>query len=284
MDRADLDGPAARTIVGELNALIDDFRARGLRISSWYGSLELSDDPGSSERINRGYGYAPLEGAANDHLFPWFLYWEIVWLTLNNSFRPGQRLLDLGGCSSLFSVYMASLGLEVTAVDLSRRLVRNGKRLASATGLPLQNLRGDIRKLDFGDAFDHVTSVCVYEHIPVSSRVRLGGRVQSLLREGGSYSMTFDYLNPSRLAAIDSPDDVEEQFARPSGLRVRGNARFVDNGKRYLLHPSHHPRAANTEWRKHYVKIGHFDEEAAAVVSRENEYTFGALFLERRTT
>lgn len=56
--------------------------------------------------------------------------------------------------------------------------------------------------------------------------------------------MTFDYLNPSRLAAI------EAQFVRPSGLRVRGNARFADNGKRYLLHPAHHPLAADTDWRE----------------------------------
>ena len=55
MDRADLETPAARKIVGELNGLITDFRARGLRISSWYGALDLPDDPASSERVNRGY-------------------------------------------------------------------------------------------------------------------------------------------------------------------------------------------------------------------------------------
>ena len=55
----------------------------------------------------------------------------------------------------------------------------------------------------------------------------------------------------------------------------------MDNGKRYLLHPAHHPLAANKNWRKHYVELGHLDQEAAETVSRSDEYTFGALFLER---
>jgi hypothetical protein len=92
--------------------------------------------------------------------------------------------------------------------------------------------------------------------------------------------MTFDYLNPSRTAAIDSPADVEEQFARPSGLRVRGNREFVDNGERYLLHPVHHPVASETGWRRLCVEQGQFDPAEAERVSDANEYTFGALFLE----
>src|SRR5204863_372039 len=75
------------------------------------------------ELANRGLDYEPLAGAADDARFPWFLYWEIAWLVLHNDYRPGQRLLDLGGCSSLFSCYMASKGLDVVAVDLKEELV-----------------------------------------------------------------------------------------------------------------------------------------------------------------
>jgi 2-polyprenyl-3-methyl-5-hydroxy-6-metoxy-1,4-benzoquinol methylase len=281
MDRADLDTAAARVVVDELNDLIGSLSARGVRISSWYGAFELSDDPGSWERVNRGYDYRPLDGAADDHLFPWFLYWEIAWLVTNNRFEKGQRLLDLGGCSSLFSIYMASKGLEVTAIDLDDELVMNGNRVAATTGWALRNARQDIAKLDLAETFDHVTSVCVFEHVPLSTRVRAGDQVRRLLRPGGTFSMTFDYLNPSRLAAIDSPDDVQEQFVRPSGLRVRGNARFVDNGKRYLLHPSHHPSAASSGWHDVSIEAGQFEPADAREVSRSNEYTFGALFLER---
>src|SRR6266480_3833403 len=250
MDRADLEAPAARGVARELDELIADLRARHLRVSSWYGYFELPGDPDSMERVNRGYGYEPLGDAVDDHLFPWFLYWEIAWLTINNDFAPGQRLLDLGGCSSLFSLYMASRGLDVVALDLKDELVANGNDVAAATGWRLRNLQMDIRDVDLSERFDHVTSVCVFEHLPVSGRIRTNTQIRDLLREGGSFSMTFDYLNPSRLARIDSPADVEEQFVRPSGLRVRGNREFVDNGERYLLHPVHHPVAATTNWRE----------------------------------
>jgi hypothetical protein len=280
MDRDDLESPQARAVVAELDALINELWERGLGVSSWYGALELPDDPKSMQRINRGYGYRPLEGAADDNLFPWFLYWEIAWLTINNDYRPGQRLLDLGGCSSLFTCYVAAKGLEVTAIDLKQELVENGEALAAATGWRMRNLRMDMRELDLSERFDHVTSVCVFEHLPVSGRIEANARVLDVLEPAGTFSITFDYLNPSRLARINSPADVEEQFVRPTGLRVRGNPVFHDNGRRYLLHPAHHP-GASEEWRRRAVEAGQFSAEEASRISDDNEYTFGSLFMQR---
>lgn len=257
MDRGDLDTPEARRVCAELNALVTDLRGRGVMASNWYGGLEMSAEEADWERANRGLRYAPLPGAVDDERFPWFLYWEIAWLVINNRFRPGDRLLDLGGSSSLFSCYMASRGLEVVTVDLNDSLVANGDEIAAATGWSLRNVRMDMRSLDeaaLGGRFHHVTSVCVFEHLPVVGRVEAGGQIRDLLRDGGSFSITFDYLNPSRWARIGSPADVERQFVAPVGLRVRGNQIFHDNGLRYL----HHPEA-----------LGNC------------EYTFGALFQER---
>ena len=170
------------------------------------------------------------------------------------------------------------------ALDLNEELVANGRTVAKATGWQLRNVRMDIRSLDLPGQFDHSTSVCVFEHLPISGRIRTSGQVRGLLRDGGSFSMTFDYLNPSRTASIDSPADVEEHFVRPSGLRVRGNPIFYDNGKRYLLHPAHHRLAARTGWREEYVRLGELEPDDAARVSESNDYTFGALFMERERT
>jgi hypothetical protein len=121
----------------------------------------------------------------------------------------------------------------------------------------------------------------VFEHIPISERIDINARLRDLLVDGGSMSVTFDYLNPSRLARIGSPQDVHEQFVAPSGLRVRGNPTFHDNGKRYLLHPFHHPRAREAGWESLSIERGQFAPEQTGQAARENEYTFGALFLER---
>jgi 2-polyprenyl-3-methyl-5-hydroxy-6-metoxy-1,4-benzoquinol methylase len=244
MARSDLDEPDAQRVVAELNSLVVELEQRGLRPSNWYGGLETPPDLVGWERANRGLQYEPLPGAAADDRYPWFLYWEIAWLVLNNRFVAGQRLLDLGGSSSLFSCYVASLGLEVVTVDLDRQLVANADRLAGATGWNMRNVEMDMRALRgsvLGAPFDHITSVCVFEHLPVAGRIEVTERIGELLVEGGSFSITFDYLNPSRMARIRSPHDVEEQFVAPSGLQVRGNRGFHDNGLRYLLHPFHHP-------------------------------------------
>ena len=281
MDRDDLDAPDARRVVGELDALVEELRGRDLRASSWYGSLDASGAIGAWERANRGYGYRPLDGAADDRRFPWFLYWEIAWIVVNNAFRPGQRLLDLGGSSSLFSYYLASRGLEVVTLDLNGDLVDNANAVAERTGWSLTNVRGDMRDLRIEGGFDHITSVCVFEHVPMSGRVATSGRIRDLLHDGGTFSITFDYANPSRHAQISTPDAVEEQFGAPSGLRVRANDRFHDNGRRYLLHPFHHPLAAAAGWKDQCIARGEFDSVDAGVVKRVNDYTFGALFMQR---
>lgn len=84
MDRQDLFTSRGRVIVRELNSLIKELRARDLIISSWYGKLNLSGSPSSWERLNRGLDYRALDGAADDTKFPWYLYWEIVWVTINS--------------------------------------------------------------------------------------------------------------------------------------------------------------------------------------------------------
>lgn len=277
MDRGDLENPEAQDVVAGLNELIHRLRREELPVSSWYGSFDYARYPW--ERINRGYGYEPLSGAADDDQFPWFLYWEIAWVVSQNSFQPGQRLLDLGGSSSLFSYYMASIGLDVTTVDLQENLVENADRVANRTGWSLTNRVMDLRDIRLGGQFDHLTSICVFEHIPVSDRVEISSRLPGLMRQGGSLSLTFDYLNPGRRAQISSPTDVQEQLVKPSGLSIRGNPRFHDNGKRYLLSPYNHPSALWRGWKAEGLRRQDLRLRDLPRTRLRNDYTFGALFL-----
>jgi 2-polyprenyl-3-methyl-5-hydroxy-6-metoxy-1,4-benzoquinol methylase len=278
MDREDLDLPEARQVVEELDRLVRWLRSDQLPVSSWYGSFDLHSYPW--EPVNRGRGYQPLAGAADDGNLPWFLYWEIAWVVLNNEFRRGERLLDLGGSSSLFSYYMASIGLDVTTVDLQTELVENANRVAERTGWSLQNHRMDMRELDLEGGFDHLTSICVFEHIPVSDRVEISARIGELLRPGGRLSLTFDYLNPSRLAQISSPEDVQAQLVEPAGLSVRDNREFHDNGKRYLRSAFDHPSAWWRGWKLRGLAGRRFRLRDLPRMGLSNSYTFGALFLE----
>lgn len=280
MELSDLKSDRSREITAELGDLIKNLKDRGLKISSWYGRFELTGDKNSSEVINRGYNYEPIEEAVDDRNFPWFLYWEIVWVTINAEFSKGQKVLDLGGSSSLFSYYLTSKGLDVTTVDLQENLAQNANRVAQQMEWKLTNYVMDMRNMEFSSQFDHITSICVYEHIPMYERIEINKTIAKLLTPGGRFSITFDYRNPSRFARINTPRDVHEQFVKPSGVKLRGNQIFRDTGQCYLLHPFYHPR---TSWKYKLWNVmrGHFRPWEILKSKRDNDYTFGALFQEK---
>jgi hypothetical protein len=226
MELSDLESNRSREIIAELGDLIKNLKERGLKISSWYGLFDLTGEKYSV--LNRGHNYEPLKEAVDDRNFPWFLYWEIVWVTMNAEFSRGQKVLDLGGSSSLFSYYLASKGLDVTTVDLQEDLVENANQVAEHMGWKLTNHVMDMRNMEFSSQFDHITSICVYEHIPMYERVEINSTIAKLLTTGGRFSITFDYRNPCRFARIGTPRDVADQFVKPSGLKLRGNHTFQD--------------------------------------------------------
>lgn len=281
MDFEDLKSVKAKVIIEDLNKLIEQVRRRGLKISSWYGGFDLTGDPKSNERINRGYNYTGLKSAADDKNFPWFLYWEIVWVVVNNLFKKHHKILDLGGSSSLFSYYLASKGLDITTIDIQKILVDNANTVAKRMNWNLKNFVMDMKHLRFDSRFEHITSICVFEHIPIYDRVNINKRIKDLLFDGGRLSMTFDYRNPSKFAKINSPDDVYEQFVKPSGLKIRGNQEFADNGKNYLLHPFYY-RKRLWNYKLKAITAKRFSPWHIFKIKTTNDYTFGALFLEKQ--
>jgi len=290
MDLEDLKSKEALGIIDELNSLIKQMRSRNLKTSSWFGSFDLTRDSQSLNMLNRGYGYESLPGAVDDTNFPWFKYWEIVWVVSNNSFKPGQKVLDLGGSSSLFSYYLASKGLDVTTIDIRTNLVENANYVAEQSGWNLKNEVMDMRlmavqssralQIFLGPPFDHITSLCVYEHLSPNDRVTLNERIKDLLVEGGKFSVTFDYQRPDRCAQINSPEDIYKQFVVPSSLKIRGNKVFFDNGKRYLLHPFYYKKRL---WKLKISYILQRDFRPCEIFKTKdvNDFTFGALFLEK---
>ncbi len=289
MDYEDVFSPSALVLTDKLNTLIKDLRERNLQCSSWYGDFFLDKKSHNireniirkMEQLNRAYDYKPLdENAGYDRYFPWYLYWEIYWLTENNQLDKNHKILDLGGSSSLFSYYLASEGLDVTTIDIQEELVDNANRVAEAMEWNLKNHAMDIRDMTLDGQFDHIFSVSVYEHIPIQNRIEINRKVNDLLRPGGCFSMTFDYRNPSKDARFGSQEDIVEQFVKPSGLRMRGNQAFLDNGKNYLINPFFHKECPF--WLKLvFVVIGKNDIGDVFKLKDENDYSFGALFLEK---
>lgn len=280
MDRADLDRPACRTVLVELFGLMRRMQAHGAKYSSWYGALDAW--PSAWEHINRGPDYQPYPGNPDELRIPWFLLWEISWLVANTPIRPGARILDMGGAGSLFSCYLASRGCELHTIDLQAELCEQAEATASRMGWRVRGRTMDMRKLEYPDAyFDHIFSVCVFEHLPVSGRVECNAEVSRVLKPGGTVAYTFDYANPQSFGRIDTPEDVRRQFIEPSGLSLRGGDTFIDTGHRYLAAPQcfGFGRFTRAMASLHAFLTG--SVERARILRGATSYTFGSVFLEK---
>jgi len=279
MDRADLDRADCRLVLAELFGLMRRMKAAGAGYSSWYGAV--GGWPSTWQHVNRGEGYEPFPGNPDELAVPWFLLWEIAWTVVNTPLRAGSRVLDMGGAGSLFSCYLASRGHEVVAIDLDQGLCDAANATGERMKWRLSGQRMDMQELVFPDAyFEHVFSICVFEHLPVSGRMACNRHVSRVLKPGGTVAFTFDYANPQSFGRLDTPDDVESQFVLPSGLSVRGNRRFADTEKRYLAPPQlfGFNRLTRLAARLHArlrrtVRLG-------GGLAGDGSYTIGALFME----
>jgi len=277
MDRDDLDRPECRRIAEEVWDLMRWMQGRGLQYSTWIGTLGPDPLLDEIQRINRGPHYEPFEGAFGDERWPWFRLWEAAWLTTHAALEPGMRVLDIGGCCSLFSSYLASKGMDVTSIDINPALAAAANEVAERAGWKLKAVQMDMGSMDFPQgSFDRIFSVCVYEHIPEETRIGTNRSIRGLLRPGGRFCISFDYRNPEPGMNIDSPEEVRRQFIEPLGLEVLGNQEFYDNGKRYLFHPWFADR-----WTR-FKRVARRRLPLSCLWSdRRAYYTFAALFCER---
>ena len=284
MDRDALSTPQSQAIIEEIGKVMKAMKKAGVSYSGWYGTLCVPrGNLGVIERINRGMSYEPWDPNLDDVNIPWFLLWEICWLLTHAPPPEGGTVLDLGGASSLFSCLLASRGHKVIAIDISPPLVENGNRIAQVMGWQLQCIEMDMRALNFSpESFDMIYSVCVYEHIPLSDRISINEQIGHFLKPGGMFAITFDYLNPVRGARINSPEDVMEQFVKPSGLSIVGNANFHDNGKRYLEYMSYYSYYPDLEWIQRWWSFIKGELSLRGALNKNRRYyTFGALFLRK---
>lgn len=280
MSRSDLAQPDCAIVLAELFGLMRRMQARDAKYSSWYGRVDAW--PSAWEHINRGPEYEPWPGNPDELRIPWYLLWEIAWLSAHAPLPRGARVLDMGGAGSLFTSFLAARGHEVHTIDLDSGLCRLSAETARRMGWRIRPRQMDMTRLDFPDGhFDAVFSVCVFEHLPVSGRIACNAQVARVLRPGGVAAYTFDYANPQSFGRIDTPEDVHEQFVAPSALSIMGNARFFDTGERYLETPPcfGFGRFMRTMGITHSIATGKVD--ARRVLRGQTSYTMGAVFLKK---
>jgi SAM-dependent methyltransferase len=141
------------------------------------------------------------------------------------------RGLDIGAGEGRNALYLASLGLDVLAVDQSAIGMAKAARLAAERGLKLETRAVDLREFDAAPgSFDVVSSIFV--HLPRELRAGVHGRVKAWLKPGGVFVL--EAYGPGQIARkTGGPKDpellapLEVVLQELEGLRIEHQARLV---------------------------------------------------------
>ncbi len=165
--------------------------------------------------------------------------WEDTWVLRHADLKAGMKVLDIGGASTPFSFYLASVGCSVNVIDNdwgNCGIVYNVNYVAKKMNWDIQALDWDIEKgLPFKDgAFDRVFSVCVIEHLTSDTRRKLMKEIARVLKPDGIAGLTTDYDHGRKVAVTDKGlrfgfrEKFQHDVIKPSGLTLMGNSELVD--------------------------------------------------------
>lgn len=166
--------------------------------------------------------------------------WENTWILAHSKTSPQHTILDIGGASTIFSFFLASLGCKVYVVDNdagSNGIIYNSRYVASRMNWKLVSYRRDIFKgIKANDnSFDKVFCICVLEHLSSSLRKRLMKEISRVLKPGGLVGITFDYDKERNSPGLDKgirysfKERLVGDIIEPSGLEVYGNEHLIDD-------------------------------------------------------
>jgi SAM-dependent methyltransferase len=101
----------------------------------------------------------------------------------------GQRVLDIGCGPGLYATELAKFGHRVVGVDFAPAAIEYAKEQLEGTGLPIEYVSGDIRRMEFEpESFD----ACFYNYAMPNALTRedltaLTEKISEWLRPGGVY-------------------------------------------------------------------------------------------------
>ena len=150
------------------------------------------------------------------------------------------RALDIGAGEGRNALFLASLGLDVLAVDQSAVGMQKAERRAKERGLALRTRAVDLREFDAAPgSLDVVSSIFV--HLPTALRRVVHARVGSWLKPGGVFvleaygpeQLQRDTGGPKDADMLASLETLEGEL---SGLRIEHRAALVRNVQEGQFH------------------------------------------------
>ena len=144
-------------------------------------------------------------------------------------FRPGQSALVPASGEGRDAIFLARMGLDVTAVDISAAGLAKTAELASLEGVTVQCVEADLSAWDWPKArFDHVAAI--FLHTPPPQRPVFHARMLAALKPGGhvfiegfrpeqiAFQQRHDSGGPQKREMLFRPADIEADFAAAEPL------------------------------------------------------------------
>jgi hypothetical protein len=168
----------------------------------------------------------------------WNKLWEYARGLAYGDFKPGMRVLDFGGGSTIPVFHLASRGADVLSLDIDPVLTDHANAVARRMRWTLQGSTFDMAGREptpnWG-LFDRVISYCVIEHIDKRRQLETLARLAALLKSGGLLELTFDFGEEAPVSgAIRSTAEVQEMIG-VTGLTPQGDGAFHDTHERYVI-------------------------------------------------
>jgi SAM-dependent methyltransferase len=158
--------------------------------------------------------------------------WEYPWALERADLAQGNQVLDAGCGASIFPIYLAARGYQVTALDLDpptglERLHR----------VDVDYVQGQLTALPFEDnTFDAVFCISVIEHLGTDGMPAALSELRRVIRPRGKLLLTTDYYEdagaelwyevPDRRFRVDwrffDEAQLERLVLKAPGFRVKG--------------------------------------------------------------
>lgn len=150
----------------------------------------------------------------------------------------GKQVLALAEGEGRNAAFLASLGLEVTAVDQSEVGLAKARRLAAEKGVQFKTVQADLADFDLGvERWDGIVSI--WCHLPSKLRRDLHARVLKALKPGGWFILeayapaqiaqgTGGPKDPDMLASLE---DLRAELLALEWYESRALQREVDEGQ-----------------------------------------------------
>ena len=151
--------------------------------------------------------------------------------------KPGKAL-SLGEGEGRNAVYLAGLGFEVTAVDLSANGLKKAQRLAEHNRLALTTIHADLTDYSIFPGFWDLI-VCFFVHIMPEERATLHRKVVAGLRPGGVYilegfspeQMKYAKRGPDNLGQLYDLQTIRQELAGLEFTIARQVERLLDDAE-----------------------------------------------------